>query len=110
MKTKLLAGLLLAGSCLFAAPRLAIGVGVGVPVGGYYGGYYEGYYAPAPAPVYAAPAYVPPPAPVYAAPAPGYTWVDGYWYGAGPRRVWRAGYWAAPRAGVYLGARGRFRR
>ena len=105
MKTKLLAGFLLAGSCLFAAPRISIGVGVGVPVGAFY--------APAPvyaAPAYVAPAYVPPPAPVYAAPAPGYTWVDGYWYGVGPRRVWRAGYWAAPRGGVYFGARGRFRR
>jgi hypothetical protein len=86
MKTKLIAGLLLAGSCLFAAPRISIGVGVGVPVGAYY----------APAPVVAA--------------APGYTWVDGYWYGVGPRRVWRAGYWAAPRGGVYFGAREHFRR
>jgi hypothetical protein len=55
MKTKLIAGFLLAGSCLFAAPRIAIGVGIGVPVPAY------GYYAPAP--VYVAPAYVPPPIP-----------------------------------------------
>jgi hypothetical protein len=71
MKTKLIAGFLLAGSCLFAAPRIAIGVGVGVPV--------------------VAPAYVVPPAP-----APGYTWVAGYWYGVGVHRVWRPGYWARP--------------
>jgi hypothetical protein len=95
MKTKLIAGLLLAGSCLFAAPRISIGVGVGVPVGGYY--------APAPvyaAPAYVAPAYAPPPA-VVVAPRPGYAWVNGYWFGAGPHRVWRAGYWAP---------RGHFRR
>jgi hypothetical protein len=84
MKTKLLVGMLLAGSALFAAPRVSIGIGVG--------GY--GYVPPpvyAPYPVYTAPY------PVYAAPYPGYTWVDGYWYYAGPRRLWRAGYWA-PRA------------
>src|SRR5438105_666994 len=105
MKTKLIAGLLLAGSCLFAAPRVSIGIGVGAPVAGY------GYYAPAPAyvaPAYVAPAYVPPPARVVA-PGPGYTWVAGYWYGAGPRRVWRPGYWAAPRA-VYYGRHDHFRR
>ena len=90
MKTKLIAGFLLAGSCLFAAPRIAIGVGVGVgvPVPAY------GYVAPAP--VYVAP----PPIP-----GPGYTWVAGFW---GPGHVWRQGYWAAPRA--YFGVRGRFRR
>ena len=86
MKTKLIAGFLLAGSCLFAAPRIAIGVGVGVPV----------------APVMdmsllrrftwlCAPAYVPP------MPAPGYTWVAGFW---GPGHVWRRGYWAAPRGSL----------
>ena len=91
MKTKLIAGFLLAGSCLFAAPRIAIGVGVGVPVVPY------GYVAPAPVVA------VPP------IPGPGYNWVAGYWYGVGPHRVWRAGYWAAPR-GVYFGARARFRR
>jgi hypothetical protein len=95
MKSKLIMGFLLAGSCLFAAPRIAIGVGIGLPapVPAY------GYYAPAPpyvapsyvVPSYVAPAYVPP------APGPGYSWVAGYWYGAGPRRVWRPGYWAAPR-------------
>jgi hypothetical protein len=49
MRTKLTAMALLAGSSLFAAPRVAIGVGIGVPA--------------APAPVVVAPppvAYVPP--------------------------------------------------
>jgi hypothetical protein len=44
----------------------------------------------APAPVVVAPppaAYVPP------APGFGFTWAGGYWYGAGPHRVWHAGYW-----------------
>jgi hypothetical protein len=92
MKKKLIAGFLLAGSCLFAAPRIAIGVGVGLPapVPVY------GYYAPAPA-------YV---APVPVAPGPGFTWVAGFW---GPGHVWRPGYWAAPRAG-YFGPHARFRR
>ncbi|MDP9055466.1 MAG: hypothetical protein M3N93_14375 [Acidobacteriota bacterium] len=111
MKTKLIAGLLLAGSCLFAAPRISIDVGVGAPVGGYY--------APAPvygapvyaAPAYAAPAYAPPRAPfaeAIVAPGPGCTWVNGYWFAAGPRRVWRAGYWA--RRDGYFEPRARFRR
>ena len=34
--------------------------------------------------------------------APGYTWVGGYWYPAGPRYNWHAGYWARP---PYAGAR-----
>ena len=90
MKKKLIAGFLLAGSCLFAAPRIAIGVGL--PVANY------GYVAPAP--VYVARPRIP---------GPGYTWVGGYWYGAGPHRVWRAGYWAAPHR-VYVVPRARFRR
>ena len=102
MKSRLITGLLLASSALLAAPRIAIGVGIGVPVARNY------YVAPAPAyvppPVYApAPVYVP--ARAYVAPAyvpprpgPGYRWIAGYWYVAGGRRVWRAGYWAAPRA------------
>jgi len=84
MKTKLLAGLLLAGSCLFAAPRVFVGVGV------------------APAPVYAYAA--PPVARVAYAPGyvrPGYSWVGGYWYPYGGRYAWRAGYWARP---PYAGA------
>ena len=82
MKTKLLALVLLAGSSMFAAPRFHVGIS--------FGGY-----GPAVVPVWA---YGPPPAPlaVYAPPAPGYgyTWVGGYWYPAGPRYVWRPGYWA----------------
>jgi hypothetical protein len=31
MKTKILAGLLLAGSTMFAAPRVSFGIGIGVP-------------------------------------------------------------------------------
>ena len=92
MKTKLLAGLLLAGSALFAAPRISVGIGIGAPI-----------VAPAPvyvapAPAYVAPAYVPP------APGPGYTWVGGFYVGG----VWHPGYWAAPHA--YFGPRGHFRR
>jgi len=74
MKTKLVVALLLAGSSMFAETHFSIGIGVG--------GY--GYAAP---PVVA---YAPP------CPGPGYTWVDGYWDEAGPRRFWRDGYWAAP--------------
>ena len=87
MKSKLIATLLLAGSSLFAGSRIAVGVGIGV--GPAYGPGY-GYVAPPPAP------------------GPGYTFVNGYWVGAGPRRVWRPGYWAAPRFehyGYYRGFR-----
>lgn len=94
MKTKLIAGLLLAAGCMFAGPRIAIGVGVGVPVAPYSYGYV------APAPAYVAPAPVAVVAPPM--PGPGYTWVGGYWYGVGVHRVWRPGYWAAPRAGFYV--------
>ena len=83
MKTKLIGILLLAGSSLFARSHFSFSVGVGP-------GY--GYYNPAPVVVYA-----PPPPPRYYAPPvyvrPGYSWVDGYWYPAGPRWVWRSGYW-----------------
>ena len=96
MKTKLIAGLLLAGSSLFAAPRVAVGIGVGFGAPAYRCG-------PAPAAYYAAPA------PVYPAPGPGYTWTAGYWYGVGPHRVWRPGYWVAPRGRYYYGHE-RFRR
>ena len=75
MKTKLLAILLLAGSSMFAGPRVSIGFGVGV-------------YAPPPPPVAY---YAPPPVP-----GPGYTWVGGYYYPVGPRYVWHAGFWARP--------------
>jgi hypothetical protein len=85
MKTKLLALILVAGSSLFGRSHFGFCVGFGYP--------------------YAYPHYVPPPAPMvyYAPPAPryGYTWIDGYWYPAGPRWVWRSGYWARP---LYRGA------
>ena len=88
MKTKLLALLLLAGSSMFAGPRVFFGIG--------FGGYGPGYYAPPPPP---------PPVVAYAAPVapgPGYAWVPGYYYPAGPRYSWRAGYWASrPYAGAY---------
>jgi len=54
MKTKLIAGLILGGSSLFAGPRISVGIGFG-----------------APAPVVA---YAPPPCP-----GPGYVFIDGYW-------------------------------
>jgi hypothetical protein len=73
MKTKLIATLLLAGSSLFAGPRVFFGVGVGVPV------------SPAPVVAYATPA-----------PGPGYVWAGGGYYFAGGRRLWRGGYWRAP--------------
>ena len=81
MKSKLLALFLLAGSSIFAGPR--IGIGFGINVGG-------GYYAPPPPP---------PPVVSYAvpyAPGPEYSWVGGYWYPSGPRYAWRPGYWARP--------------
>ena len=68
MKKKILAGLLLAGSTMFAAPRVSLGVGFG---------------ARGPedmAPIVAA---VPP------CPGPGYVFVDGYWQFAGAERGWR---------------------
>jgi hypothetical protein len=89
MKTKLIAGLLLAGSTLFAAPRFAIGVGFGPRAYGY------GYYAAPPVVVAPAPVVVAPPPVAYVPPAPGigFTWTPGYWYGVGPHRVWHGGYW-----------------
>jgi hypothetical protein len=75
MKKKLMAMMLLAGSALMAAPRVAIGVQIG-----------------APAPVVVR-TYRPP------LPGPGYVWVGGYRdvYGN-----WFDGYWALPPyAGAY---------
>ena len=63
---------------MFAAPRIAIGVGVG--------GYGPGYYAP---PAYA---YVPP------CPGPDYAWVNGYY---GSNNIWVNGYWRAPVVNSY---------
>jgi len=79
MKTKLLAVLFLAGSSLFAGPRVFVGFG--------FGGYGPRYYAPPPV-VYAAP---------YAAP-----YYDPYYYG--PRYVYRprAYFYGGPR---YYGPR-----
>ena len=85
MKTKLLAGLLLAGSTMFAAPRVSFGIGFG-----------------APAPVVVAP---PPVTYVAPAPAPGYVFVDGYWQFVGGRREWRPGYWRAPERFDHRGER-----
>jgi WXXGXW repeat (2 copies) len=113
MKTKLLVILLLAGTSLFARTHVSIGIGIG----GYYP--YGYYYAPppvyyAPPPVYYEPPpvyYEPPVAPYY---APGSVWISGYYYPAGPRRVWRPGYWARPpfAGAIWVGptrAGGRFR-
>jgi len=75
MKTKLLAGLLLAGSAVFAG-HFSIGIGIGAPYG---------YYPPAPPRV----AYVP-------SPGPGYEWIDGSYYPVGAGWQWRAGYWTRP--------------
>jgi hypothetical protein len=85
MKTKLFALLLLAGSALFAGPRVFVGVGVGgYPIA----------VAPPPPPVVSY--YVPP------APAPNYAWVGGYYYPYGARYAWRPGYWAPrPFVGAY---------
>jgi hypothetical protein len=71
MKSKLLVLGLLAGSSLFAGTRVFVGVGG---------------YAPPPVVAYATPC-----------PGPGYNWVAGFWDYSGPRRFWRAGYWAPPR-------------
>jgi hypothetical protein len=73
MKTKLIATLLLAGSSLFAGPRVFVGLNFGAPV------------------VPVAPVAV-----AYASPGPGYVWVDGFYTFVGGRRVWNAGYWRAP--------------
>lgn len=88
MKTRLIAVALLAGSSLFAQVR-------------FYAGARIGYRVPAPVAMYAAP---PAPLVTYATPmpGPGYTFVGGYWYPAGPRYAWHAGYWTRPAfAGAY---------
>ncbi|MGA2213880.1 MAG: hypothetical protein ABSH31_11445 [Bryobacteraceae bacterium] len=73
MKTKILAGLLLAGSAAFAAPRISFGIGIGVP-----------------APVVVAPAPVVVAAPP--CPGPGYVFIDGYWqFRPGWHGVYRVG-------------------
>jgi hypothetical protein len=75
MKTKLIATLLLAGSTMFAAPRINVGVGFGFG---------------APAPVVVAPPVV---AAVPPCPGPDYGWVAGSYVYVGGRRVWHDGYW-----------------
>src|SRR5215467_3043611 len=74
MKKKLMIGVLLAGSSLFAAPRVSIGINVG--------GFGFGYVAPAPVVTYATPC-----------PGPGYTWVEGRWVAP----VYRRDFAPAPR-------------
>lgn len=92
MRTKLLAGLLLAGSAAFAGSNVSIGVSIGArPAYGYAPGY-------AYAPSYA---YLPPPPPpVYyarpAMPGPGFVWVDGFWAPQGKKYKWNRGYWTRP--------------
>ncbi|HEX5227583.1 MAG TPA: hypothetical protein VFW44_07725 [Bryobacteraceae bacterium] len=61
MKKKLLVGLLLAGSTMFAAPRFGFGVSFGTP-----------------APVVATPP----------CPGPGYEFINGYWQFVGVHRDW----------------------
>ena len=80
---KILAGLILAGGSLMAAPGFGVGINVGVP----------------------APAYVAPPVVatgvVGVAPGPGYFWTPGYYYFAGGRRLWHGGFWAPPVRGHF---------
>jgi len=84
MRAKLILGtLMLAGTSLFAAPRIAFGVGIGVPA--------PVVVAPvAPAPVVVTPpvvSYVPP------CPGPGYVWIGGNWVFRGGPGLYRPGYW-----------------
>jgi hypothetical protein len=81
MKKSLLAVLALASILLFAGTALAQ-VSVGIRIG-------------------------PPPAPrvlrvIPPTPGPGYVWIGGYWYAAGGKYRWHAGYWTLP---PYAGAR-----
>ena len=69
MKKKILAGLLLAGGTMFAAPRISFGISIGVP-----------------APVVVAPPIV---AAVPPCPGPGYVFVNGYWQLPAGRVVWQ---------------------
>ena len=67
MKKAMLAIMFLAGSTLFAAPRVVVQFGFG-----------------APAPVAVVRPYCP---------GPGYVWIEGYW---APNGVWVPGYWRPP--------------
>ena len=71
MKPKLLALVLLAGSSLFAAPALGVGIEIGAP--------------PPPPRVH----YVRP-----VAPGPNHVWINGYYEPLGAQFRWREGYWA----------------
>lgn len=74
MKSKLIATLLLAGSSLFAGPRIGIGIGIGVP-----------FVPVAPAPVVVTPPVV---AAIPPCPGPGYVWLGGAWvFRGGPAYV-----------------------
>jgi hypothetical protein len=86
---KILAGLILAGSTMFAGPGISVGIGLGVPA--------------APAAVYFAPPVV------GVAPGPGYIWTPGAFYFSGGQRLWHAGFWAPPVHGGRFVGRG-FRR
>jgi hypothetical protein len=68
MKTKLLALILLAGSCAFAAD-VSIGIRIGPP--------------PPPRVVRVVPR----------SPGPDFVWIAGYWYPGGRRYKWHDGYW-----------------
>jgi len=70
MKSKLIAGLILAGGSLFAAPRFSVGFGFGAP-------------APVVPPAYVAPAYIPP------CPGPDYVFINGAWEHRRPVTVHR---------------------
>jgi len=75
MKTKLLAGVLLAAGSVFA--QISIGIQIGPP--------------PPPRVLRVRPI----------APGPDFVWVDGYWYPVGNHYRWHAGYWTrAPYAGA----------
>lgn len=70
-KTKLLAVALLAGSSLFAAPAIGVGIEIGAP-------------PPPPRAYYARPP----------APGPNYAWVSGFYEPLGGSYRWRESYWA----------------
>ena len=76
MKEKLLALMLLVGGSAFG--QVSIGITIGAP--------------PPPRVVRVLPA----------RPGPEFVWVGGYWYPAGARYAWHAGYWARP---AFVGAR-----
>lgn len=81
MKRKLLALVFLAGSSLFAAPRVHVGIGIG--------GYYQ-----------------PPPVVTYAPCGPGYTWVAGYCYPVEPYYYYGYHHHWRPYGGVYFSFHG----